>query len=319
VPILIDENRRSGGNPWGIKFLTMFHQTNDAELFRSPKALKDDGFKLVGNHWVKKKQICLPLYEAKMIQSFDHRAAGVRIEAGNWMRQGQTEETTLVEHQNPEFVVQPRYWIAADAIRPFIGDRPAVLAYKDVTSATNQRTMIAAMVPPAGLMNSAPFMLTGSDIAIRRELCLLANLNSLAYDYIARQKVGGLHLNFFIVEQIPTLPPDSYDEKCPWAKRRKLEDWIAERVLKLTCTSEDMVPLAKVAGFDEKIHKWKETERAELRAELDAAYFLLYGVSRDDVIHILATFQGMTEDDALLTPSSNASLILDSYDKLAGS
>ena len=101
VPILIDHNRKEGGNPWGIKFSTMFHQTNDAELFIEPDKLQKQGFKLTGNRWVKGKQIYLPLYEAKMIQAYDHRAASVVIEKGNWMRQGQTEPTTLVEHQNP--------------------------------------------------------------------------------------------------------------------------------------------------------------------------------------------------------------------------
>ena len=205
VPILIDENRKSGGNPWGLRFATMFHQTNDAEHFLSGETLQANGWKLHGNRWVKQKNVCLPLYEAKMIQSFDHRAAGVRIEAGNWMRQGQTEDTVLVEHQNPEFVVQPRYWVSDDAVAPLMMNRQWSLAYKDVTSATNQRTMIAAFIPRAAVVNSAPLML--SDQPVRRQTCLLANLNALPYDFIARQKVGGLHLNFFIVEQLPTLPP----------------------------------------------------------------------------------------------------------------
>ena len=46
-----------------------------------------------------------------MVQAYDHRAAGVVIEKGNWMRQGQTEPTSLVFHQNPEFTVQPRWWV----------------------------------------------------------------------------------------------------------------------------------------------------------------------------------------------------------------
>jgi len=41
---------------------------------------------------------------------------------------------------------------------------------------------------------------------------LLANLCSFAFDYVARQKVGGQHLNFFIVEQLPVLPPVRYEE-----------------------------------------------------------------------------------------------------------
>ena len=182
--------------------------------------------------------------------------------------------------------------------------------------------MIAAMVPEVALMNSAPLILVGAEptaskISIRRELCLLANLNALAYDFVARQKVGGLHLNFFIVEQLPTLPPDAYDEKCPWAKSKKLEDWIAERVLKLTCTADDMRPLAEAAGFAPGVWKWKEDERAHLRAELDAAYFRLYQLSRPDVEYILGTFQSIAKEDERADGLGRTrQLVLDAYDRL---
>jgi len=69
VPILIDKNREGPtGNPWGIRFKTMFHQTNDAELFREADTLQADGFKLKGNRWVKGKKAFFPVYEAKMLQ-----------------------------------------------------------------------------------------------------------------------------------------------------------------------------------------------------------------------------------------------------------
>ena len=151
----------------------------------------------------------------------------------------------------------------------------------------------------------------------RAVLCLLANLNSFAYDFVARQKVGGLHLNFFIVEQLPTLPPDAYAARCPWDKRQTLEKWISDRVLKLTCTANDMMPLAEAAGFDEKVHKWKEEERAELMAELDAAYFLLYGIKRGDVEYILSTFAGAGKSqEGLFDCLSAAGRILRAYDTL---
>ncbi|HEV3024111.1 MAG TPA: DNA methyltransferase, partial [Pirellulales bacterium] len=124
VPILVDESRREGGNPWGIRFLTMFHQTNDAELFQSPDELKEQGCHLDGNRWVKGKQSFVPLYEAKMVQAFDHRAASVEVIDANWVRQGQTIPTSLVSHQNPEFVVQPRWWVdEAEVDRVLAGAR----------------------------------------------------------------------------------------------------------------------------------------------------------------------------------------------------
>ena len=81
-----------------------------------------------------------------------------------------------------------------------------------------------------------------------------------------------------------------------------------------------MLPLAEAAGFKAGVHKWKEPERAQLRAELDAAYFILYGLSRDDAAYVLSTFSGMTDDDEpTFTPTSAGSLILDVYDQLSAS
>jgi hypothetical protein len=320
IPILIDEGRKKGGNPWELKFCTMFHQTNDAELFRDAKSLASDGFHLDVGRWVRRKEVCLPLYEAKMIQAFDHRAAGVIVADGNWMRQGQTEETPLVHHQNPEFVITPRFWVDEKEVLQRRGEKKeAFLALKDVTSPTNQRTMIASFIPWSGVVNSAPLILTTNGLTYRRWSCLLANLNSFAYDFVARQKVGGLHLNFFIVEQLPTLPPERYEEKCPWDKKATLEKWISERVLKLTCTADDMRPLAEAAGFKEGVHRWDEADRAQLRAELDAAYFHLYGLDREEVDYVLDQFNGVVKEDAAHgRPGPTRKAILEAYDALEG-
>ncbi len=319
VPVLIDKSRKEGGNPWGIKFVTMFHQTNDAEQFHDAAKLVEMGFALDGNRWIKGKRTFLPLYEAKMIQAYDHRAASVKIEAANWVRQGQTEATTLVEHQNPEFVAQPRFWIEDIAVDKYWGDQhsPYYLAYKDITSSTNTRTMISAVISRVGVLNSAPIIVPGPDLSPRQVCCLLGNLNSFALDFIARQKVGGVHLNFFIVQQFPIFPPDQYAERCPWSKRQTLEKWISDRVLKLTCTANDMKPLAEAAGFDPPVHKWKPTERIDLLAELDAAYFHMYGIERDDVEYILTTFSGMSVDEEsgpAMFPGP--ATILEAYDRL---
>lgn len=331
VPILIDENRKQGGNPWGIKFFTMFHQTNDAEHFKPRNHWEKSKYKLEGNVFKAAKKRALPLYEAKMVQAFDHRAASVMVDDANWVRQGQKAETSLVEHANPEFAVQPRWWVSEEVVASVASDRKRdwFLAYKDVTSSTNERTMIAAFLPWVGVVNSAPLVLPRADIEPRREACLVANLNALVYDFVARQKVGSVHLNFFIVEQLPTLPPDIYADKCPWARKETLERWISERVLKLSCTAEDMIPLARACDFKgsrgDGVHIWKEPERAHLRAELDAAYFHLYGVSRDDAEYMLSTFTGTgfvaptKRDDSgrAWERGSTGELVLDSYDALA--
>ena len=106
--------------------------------------------------------------------------------------------------------------------------------------------------------------------------------------------------------------PDFYEEKCPWDKKQTLEKWISERVLKLTCTSNDMIPLAEAAGFEGKVYQWKMDDRNKLMAELDAAYFILYGIKRNDVVYILSTFQGIQKEGTL--GNNTQSSILEYYD-----
>jgi len=317
VPVLVNASRKTGGDPWGVRFVRMFDQSNDAALFLSAEQLKKGGYQPSGPIWKKGKGVFLPLYEAKMVQMYDHRAASVRTDLKKWARLGQTVATMSVQHQDPEYTPTPRWWVSeGDITRVLEGcDRPCHIAYKDVTSSTNQRTMIAAFVPRIGATHPLPLVVTSKPS--RLEACLLGNLNSHIYDFVARQKVGGVHLSFFIVEQLPTLPPDSYAPRCPWDKRQTLEKWISDRVLKLTCTANDMKPLAEAAGFEESVHKWKDDERAELMAELDAAYFLLYAVERQDVEYILSTFQGAGQTDkGLLDDLTPTQRILLEYDRL---
>ncbi|HEX42723.1 MAG TPA: hypothetical protein ENN81_11795, partial [Phycisphaerales bacterium] len=247
VPVLIDRTRKKGGNPWGIRFLRMFDQTNDAEHFRSAEQLKAAQYRPTGTVWKKGRELLLPLYESKMFRSYDHRYGSVYVKDQNWMNQGQTVEATAVDHQNPEFFVAPRWWVSeAEVIRragiPVAGAFPA---FRNVTRATDTRTVIASFIPFAGVANSAPLILFKPEVSSRRQCCLLANLNVLPLDYVAKRKIPNVNLNFFIVEQLPIFSPDFYSQRCPWDSRRTLERWVSDRVLKLTCTSNDMRPLAE--------------------------------------------------------------------------
>lgn len=225
-------------------------------------------------------------------------------------------------HQNPEFSVEPRWWASQEVIDTALGKPipPALLAFKNVTSPTNQRTMIASFIPSVGVVNSAPLIRFEEKIPVSAQCCLLANLNAFILDCVARQKIGNVNLNFFLIEQFPMFHPDFYKQKCSWDKNQSLEKWISDRVLKLTCTSNDMIPLAESAGLKPKVHKWNPSERLDLMAELDAAYFLLYGIERNDVEYILSTFQGLQkESTGLLSASTTTSKILDHYDRLHSS
>ena len=82
-------------------------------------------------------------------------------------------------------------------------------------------------------------------------------------------------------------------------------------MLKLTCTADDMIPLAKACDFKgsrgDGVHLWKESERAELRAELDAAYFHLYNIPRPDAKYILSTFTNTGRPRRPTAPPNNSS------------
>lgn len=76
----------------------------------------------------------------------------------------------------------------------------ARLAICDVTSATNTRTVLAALVPSSWVCgNTAPVLaFETQDYA----LAALAILNSMVFDWFARRMVGGLHLNKFYLARL---------------------------------------------------------------------------------------------------------------------
>ena len=79
--------------------------TNDSHLFRTAAQLEADGFYPVqGNRWKKGEELYLPLYEGKMVQAFDHRAASVVVNPENLNRPAQPREAKLDEHANPNWL-----------------------------------------------------------------------------------------------------------------------------------------------------------------------------------------------------------------------
>jgi hypothetical protein len=116
----------------------------------------------------------------------------------------------------------------------------------------------------------------------------VGNMNSLPLDYVARQKIGRLHFNYFIVKQLPVIHPSGYAE-------RDL-DFIVPRVLELTYTAWDMQAFASDLGYEGAPFRWDPERRAVLRAELDAYYAYLYGLSKKELRYILDPEDVMGED-----------------------
>jgi hypothetical protein len=123
---------------------------------------------------------------------------------------------------------------------------------------------------------------------------LLANLNALPLDYIARQKVQSTHLNFYIVEQLPILPLGAFARRIG---ATTAEAMIRDHVLRLSYTAHDLKPFAEDLGHHGPPFAWDAEERLHLRARLDALFFLLYGLDRDAADHILGTFPIVREEE----------------------
>jgi hypothetical protein len=141
----------------------------------------------------------------------------------------------------------------------------------------------------------------------------------LILDYVLRQKIAGTHLTYSLVRQLPVLPPDRYRMDVPWDRAvPDLEEWIRPRVLELTYTANDLAPYARDLGDDGPPFVWDPLRRELLRAELDAAYFHLYGVGRDDTDHILDTFNVLREREQRTSGEYRTKrLILDRYDAMS--
>ena len=68
-------------------------------------------------------------------------------------------------------------------------------------------------------------------------------------------------------------------------------------MLRLTYTAHDMAPFARDLGYDGPPFIWDEEERRHLRARLDALYFHLYGLTREDAGYVLDTFPIVRRQD----------------------
>ena len=310
---------------WPIKYTTMFHMTNDSHLFLKASELEKQGFKPEAlNRWLDAAgQEAVPLYEGKMVQMFDHRAADVVVNLENLHRAAQQEAISSDEKASCDRYPAPQYWVDASNAKELQGSGYA-LAFKDVTAPTNMRTMIAALLPAAGFGNTLPLLLPASEDDHARAhyariaSLLLANLGVFAFDFVARQKVQGQHLNWFVVEQLPVIAPARFNDPLPAAFAQAMRaaklmnghhpqptvaDFVIPQVLALTYTAHDMAPFARDLGYVDAAGAvlppfvWNDEERRARLAALDALFFWLYGIGADDAQYILSTFPIVREQD----------------------
>ncbi|WP_241160628.1 Eco57I restriction-modification methylase domain-containing protein [Pseudomonas chlororaphis] len=261
-------------NPWGISFMAMLHMSNDSHLFKYKPASDQ-----------------LPLYEAKLIHQFDHRWA-------TYTEDGNSNDVTATDKAAPDFTVTPRYWISRAEVEERLckrdrdghviwrWERNWLMGWRDITGVEKIRTMIASVVPMVGVGHTMPLFLTNTEA--ERTAALLGNFGALVLDFCARVKVGGTHLTYGYLKQFPVLPPDHYTEADL--------AFIVPRVLELTYTSHDLAAWAQDLGHDGPPFAFDPDRRAILRAELDAYYAKLYGLTEEELRYILDPADVLGED-----------------------
>jgi len=311
VPVLVDESKPDG-NPWGITFSTMFHMSNDSHLFRTRDELEADGWTLEGNVFTQGTARYLPLYEAKMIHHFDHRWA-------TYTDAGDTRDVTLAEKQDPSCIVQPRYWVPAPEVDARLRDRWPhnwLLGWRDICRSTDERTAIYSALPPIAVNHKTPLLVTG--VPASESAALLVTVSSLAFDFVTRQKVGGTSLTYFYLKQLTVPRPDDLRASAQWGRSGRSLEWFLDRATELIYTAWDLTDFAADLGYGGPPFRWDPERRFLLRCELDAAFFHLYGIDRDDVDYIMDTFPIVRrKDEAAHGEYRNKRVILEIYDAMA--
>lgn len=317
VPVLVKHDD-PGGNPWGVSFLRMIDMSNDSHLFHAAADLEGDGWSLDGNRYRNGQEEMLALYQGVMVSHFDHRAADVVRSASAQVRQNQPSEVSTAEKCDPARLALPISWVDRSTVLSALDNRWTrgwLPVFRDITSPTNERTFVGTVIPLAAVGNKLPLVLPDTpDGGL-----LTTVLSSFAFDYCSRQKLGGVTLNYFIVEQLPAVPPRDLTYPAAWDQGRAIRTWLSPRTLELTYTSWDMQPFAHDLGDTGPPFRWDEERRAVLRAELDAACFHLYGIdNRDDVDYILGTFPIVNRKDvAKYGEELTRRLVLENYDAMA--
>lgn len=169
------------------------------------------------------------------------------------------------------------------------------LAFRGVSSGTNVRTMIAAILPPKSFVSekatlvlpklAQKLVLDGLYYRVIAYLCGL--FNSMVFDFLLRTRIY-MNINYFYVFETPL--PDNMDDDN--AKN------IIEAAGRLSSIDERFKEFASALGVE--CGPLSIRERIELTAKLNALVAKHYGLSREQLEVILQSFEGFEEDKELI-------------------
>ena len=253
-------------------------------------------------------EVLVPVYEGKMVGILDHRQADIYINPANAARQAQERPIPDEEKTSPDRFAVPQFWLREEAVRQRrFGKRQGdwELVFCDVTSATNERTTIASIVPLSGLTRSLPSIYLRSSSA-KDAVLLVGALSSLVIDFFAKLKVSSNHLTQGILATLPLPSRAKIQEFANGVLQDS--DWFEDRVIELLYVSWDLARFAKEVGRRTPPYRWNESRRFWLRCEIDAAFFhLILGAPED---------WGKGEDQSFTSPREAVKYMLEAFSVL---
>lgn len=290
--------------------------SSDSHMFKTKEQLVREGFDPWGNSMIYKSEIWLPMYEAKMIWQYDHRFGTYD---GIDSRSSTHLPTPILEvYQDPNYQIIPWYWVASKETYSSIPNAYNLgkwIAYRFSTGPTNERTLVATILPICASNHILPIIFLDS---MKKAIILLSNLNSLILDYVLRNKMGRQGLDNFFMKQIPAVNDSLiiYSTKLSiirlsmeliytsWDIKSCADElWKeADEELRLLLRTQWEENKAETGGhkWDPPEwceidndgcplppFKWDEDRRTVLKAELDAIYAKLYGLTTDELRYIL--------------------------------
>jgi len=255
-----------------------------------------------------------PVYEGRMVAQYDHRAKGYRSGRG---RSAVWEELSF---SDPAKSIQPQWWIPEDRVPDKVEERYQRyrVGFCDVGSPTNERTLVAALLPPGVITGDpVPNFVFSSEWEWAYSVWL-AVANSFVMDYVTRFKVS-LHIKYNILDSLPFPRLQASD---PASQR------LVQYVLALSCTAPEMVGFWNARAREGFVRAAEANgtppgtasceERARMTAEVDA-YVAgeIYGLSSTELRYVLESFAIVKKRDLQQFGSYRTEqLILDAFEAL---
>ncbi len=314
-PVLIRDDDPDG-NPWGLSFARLFDMANDSGLFHTADDLVDAKFN--GWSYERGNKEYVPLYEAKMLSHFDHRFSTYKGATQAQLNVGSLPRLTDEQHDDPAVESLARYWVERSEVEAKLKDRwdqQWLLGWRDIARASDSRTFVPSVFPTSAVGNKFPVAFpVGTSAATN----LHGLWSTMVFDYVARQKLSGTGMTYFIVKQLACPSPGQFESQTPWRQNEHLQTWLKPYVLELAYTSSRLHRYAQDIGDDGPPFRWDPKRRALLRADLDAGFFHVYGLDRDEAEHVLDSFVVVRKyEERDFGEYRSKRLVLEAYDRMA--